>query len=67
MSAFRLVVDEDVCVGIGQCELLEPDVVSIGDQGFADVVDGATLPEDRARTVVDRCPSGALSMEPVTP
>lgn len=63
MTGYRLVVDADVCVGIGQCELLEPDVISIGDSGMAEVADGATLPLDRARAVVERCPSGAVSME----
>ncbi len=59
----RLVVDADVCVGIGQCEMLEPDVFEYDDEaGLASAKDGATLPRDRADAVVKACPSGAISI-----
>lgn len=57
-------VDPDICVGIGQCEMLEPDVFFIGDDAIATVVDGATLPADRAAVVIERCPSGAIGVAP---
>jgi ferredoxin len=55
-------VDRDICVGIGQCEMLEPTVFFIDDEAISTVVDGATLDLDRARAVVERCPSGAISI-----
>ena len=58
----RVVVDQSVCVGIGQCEMLEPDVFFINDDAFATVVDGATLELAAAQLVVERCPSGAISI-----
>lgn len=58
-----MVVDEDTCIGIGQCELLEPDVFRLGDEdAISRVVDGAGLPRARALELVDRCPSGAISI-----
>ncbi len=58
-----MAVDEDRCIGIGQCELLEPDVFRLGDEdAISRVVDGADLPRARALELVDRCPSGAISI-----
>lgn len=62
-DSVRLVVDADVCVGIGQCEALEPEVFEYDeDAGFAAVRDGATLSPARADAVIRSCPSGAISI-----
>lgn len=59
----RLVVDTDVCVGIGQCEALEPDAFDYDeDAGHASFRHGASLPADRAEAVIRACPSGAISI-----
>lgn len=59
----RLVVDGDVCVGIGQCEALEPDVFTYDEaEGRARASDAATLPRQRADVVARSCPSGAISI-----
>ncbi len=57
-----LVVDQALCVGVGQCELLEPDVFRIDDDsGLAQVIGGSSLPLSRADISIDRCPSGAIT------
>lgn len=59
----RVIVDHDVCVGIGQCEMLEPDVFEYDEEaGLATAEDGATLSTERAATVVKACPSGAIKI-----
>ena len=59
----RLAVDEDRCIGIGQCELLEPGVFRLGDEdAISRVVDDTGLLRARADEVVDRCPSAAISI-----
>lgn len=59
----ELTVDRNVCIGVGQCELLEPEVFRLGDDDeLAEVIGDATLPRDRAEAVVDRCPSGAIAI-----
>ncbi len=59
----RVRVDPDVCVGIGQCEMLEPEVFEYDeDAGLAGARDGATLSPERAAAVVKACPSGAISI-----
>ncbi len=59
----RLTVVVDRCIGIGQCELLEPDVFHLGEEdAISRVVDGATLERTRALELVDRCPSMAISL-----
>jgi len=60
-DAVKLVVDHDVCVGIGQCDMLEPDAFEYDEEaGLATVRDGVTLPADRAEAVIKACPSGAI-------
>jgi len=54
-------IDADVCVGIGQCELLEPDVFALDeDLGYSAVIGTSHLPLDRAKLVIDKCPSNAI-------
>ncbi len=62
MNEVRLVVDPQVCVGIGQCEALEPDVFEIDDDGVAVTLGAGTLPIERANAVTEACPSGAISV-----
>lgn len=55
-------VDDELCIGVGQCEMLEPLVFRVDDDtGFATVLPGASLARDAAETVVARCPSQAIS------
>ena len=62
-GAVHLKVDLDRCIGIGQCEMLEPEVFRLDDEdGSSRVADGATLDRARAAEVVERCPSMAISI-----
>ncbi len=59
----QLTVDEDRCIGIGQCELLEPEVFCLSDEDtISRVVDGAALDRARALAVVEGCPNMAISV-----
>ena len=59
----KLVVDREACIGVGQCELLEPDVFRLDDDDeLAEVIGDGALPRDRAEVVVDKCPSGAITI-----
>lgn len=56
-------LDADVCVGVGQCELLESDVFLLDDdEGISTVIGDGRLPRRRAEVVVDKCPSSAISI-----
>ena len=56
-------VDTDKCIGSGMCEMLEEAVFLIDeDTNIADVIGTGSLPPDRAAVVIDRCPSGAISI-----
>ncbi len=56
-------VDAEKCIGIGNCEMLEPEVFLLDDDtGLASVVGTGSLPLDRAEKVVAGCPSGSLSI-----
>ena len=52
-----------VCVGVGQCELLESDVFLLDDdEGISTVIGEGRLPRRRAEIVVEKCPSSAISI-----
>ena len=49
--------------GSSSSELLEPDVFHLGDEdAISRVAGGADLSRSRALELVDRCPSGAISI-----
>lgn len=65
IEMIKVVVDAEVCIGGGQCEMLEAEVFLVDeDTSIAAVLGDAMLPSDRAETVIDRCPSGAISIVP---
>ncbi len=56
-------LNAEVCVGVGQCELLESDVFLLDDdEGISTVIGDGRLPRRRAEIVVDKCPSSAISI-----
>ncbi len=64
----RVAVDADVCIGGGQCEMLEEDTFVIDDDTMISTVVGSgLLPRERAELVVDRCPGRAISIVEATP
>lgn len=61
----RMTVDETRCIGAGQCEMLAPDHFRVDDDSaLAEFVGQDSLPITEAETLIDRCPSGALSIAP---
>ena len=65
----RVAVDEERCIGGGQCEMLEPEVFLLDeDDVISSVIGPGALPRARADVVVHRCPGAAISIvEPQTP
>lgn len=58
-----VVVDGDVCIGGGQCEMLEEATFVLDDDTMVSAVTGSgELPRARAEIVVDRCPGRAISI-----
>lgn len=59
----RLTVNARVCIAGGQCEMLAPEVFEIDeDTAVAVVLGDGALDRETAETVIDRCPSGAISI-----
>ncbi len=60
----RLCVDAGLCIGVGQCELLEPEIFRVDDNtGTSTVISAPILPSQRAEALVDQCPSGAIKID----
>ena len=58
----KVTVDQDVCVGSGNCEATAPDVFEVRDNKAHVKVD--TVPEgqeDKVKEAEDGCPTGAIS------
>jgi ferredoxin len=58
----HLIVDEDVCIGSGECVAEDPEAIELDDTGCARVLI-AELDEERAGNLCDVCPVGALSIK----
>lgn len=58
-----MVVDDSRCIGGGQCELLAEQVFQVDDEtGVATVLAPGLLARATALELLDRCPSGAISL-----
>ncbi|WP_420639956.1 ferredoxin [Candidatus Poriferisocius sp.] len=59
----RMAVDQDRCIGGGQCEMLEPEAFALDDETVvSSVIGNGLLPRHRAEVVVDRCPGRAITI-----
>ena len=59
----KVSVDQDACVGSGNCEATSPDVFEV--KGGKSHVKMGQVPkeqEDKVKTAVEECPSGAISL-----
>lgn len=56
-------VDEEKCIGAGQCEMLEEDTFYVDDDTvIAKVIGTGMLERSRANLIVETCPSQAISI-----
>lgn len=59
----RVAVDQELCIGGGICEMLEPEMFELDeDVVISSVVGDGFLPRGRAEVVVDRCPGQAIAI-----
>lgn len=57
----RLIVDPDACIGSAECVALDPEAVELDEHGTARVL-FAELDAERAGSICDACPVGALTI-----
>lgn len=57
-------VDEDLCIGCGDCEEVCPEVFRVEDDGFSHVITPEADPEmyGCVREAADGCPTDAISI-----
>ncbi len=65
MSKVKVNLNTEACICVGNCELLQPEHFRIDDDDDVAVLIGdGEMSAEAAEEVVDRCPSGALSIAP---
>jgi ferredoxin len=57
----RLIVDLDSCIGSAECVALDPEAIELDEHGTARVL-VHELDEERATSICDACPVGALTI-----
>jgi len=57
----RLIVDPDACIGSAECVALDPEAIELDEHGTASLL-VHELDEERATSICDACPVGALSI-----
>jgi ferredoxin len=60
----RVRVDEDLCMGVGNCLHLAGGTFVLNDAGIAEVVDGTGASEEELRLAARSCPTSAIVIEP---
>ena len=69
MGVFKVYVDEDKCIGAGQCVRIAPEIFDQRDDGIVILLD-PTPPAALhavARKAANLCPSLAITIEEATP
>lgn len=61
----KVTVDEDLCLGCGICEGLAPEVFSLANEPFAEVLLDPVPEEyqDAVQEAAEECPEEAISVE----
>ena len=57
------VVEQDECVGCGNCAEICPEVFRLNDDGVAEVHDPEGATEDKIQQAIDSCPVECISWE----
>ena len=62
---FKVHVDEDLCIGAGQCVLVAPAIFDQDDKGLVILLDATPPPElhESARKAAKLCPARAITIE----
>ena len=61
----RIVIDQDKCVGTGNCVYWAPETFDLDDEGQSKVLDPPGDDENRIRVAAEGCPMRAISVEVV--
>jgi len=69
MSTFKVAVDEDLCIGAGQCVLVAPQIFDQDDRGLVILLDATPPPalHEAARKAAKLCPARAITIEESIP
>ena len=59
--ALQVVVDRNLCVGSGSCELIDPDIFKLDRDGKSRAVDSPVEETASLVEAIESCPTGAIS------
>lgn len=62
----KVAINKDSCIGCGACTFIADNILQIGDDGLAEVINGKNeVPENEKENVIDAaesCPTGAVEV-----
>jgi ferredoxin len=61
--ARKVTVDQEKCIGCGNCQDVCPDVFAIEDDGKSHVKKGAPLDKECVKEAAENCPVEAITVE----
>jgi ferredoxin len=69
VKTFKVHVDEDLCIGAGQCVLAAPQIFDQDDRGLVILLDATPPAElhEAARKAAKLCPARAITIEESIP
>ncbi|MDD5702472.1 MAG: ferredoxin [Dehalococcoidales bacterium] len=59
----KVIVDRDLCVGIGNCVAVAPSVFKLDEENKAKVLDISSASEDKIMSAAESCPVNAIIVE----
>ncbi len=60
--SLKVLLDRSICVGSGECLKRAPSAFAHDEEGFAYLLDPASVDEETLRLVEEECPSGAIQL-----
>ena len=58
----HLIVDQDACIGSGECVATDPEAVELDNHGTAQILIDQ-LDQERAQRLCDACPMSAITIQ----
>lgn len=63
MSAKKVKVDQEKCIGCGSCQMIAPELFELNDEMKSEYIGGEMPDEEKLQEAIDVCPVEAITKE----